>query len=56
MALIIGKVGQYFIANDVHNDLKVPSLLSIIGPKILLIVEESVCTHKALYNDIWWTH
>ena len=27
------RLGQYFIANDVHDDLKVPSLLSIIGPK-----------------------
>lgn len=27
------RLGQYFIANDVHNDLKVPSLLSIIGPR-----------------------
>ena len=27
------RLGQFFIANDVHDDLKVPSLLSIIGPK-----------------------
>ena len=33
------RLEQYFIANDVYADLKVPSLLSIIGPKYYTLLK-----------------
>lgn len=38
-----GRLGQPFIENDVHQDLKVPSLLSIIGPKLYKLLKK-FCT------------
>lgn len=42
-----GRLRQHVIANDVHQDLKVPSLLSIIGP-ILYKLLKNLCTPTKL--------
>lgn len=39
----IERLGQYFIANDVHSDLKITSLLSIIGSKHYTLLNH-LCT------------
>ena len=46
----VERVEQFFLANDIDDDHKVPTLLSLIGGKNLHSAEGSSCTGEASYK------
>ena len=47
----VGRVEQFFLANDIDDDHKVPTLLSLIGGKTYTLLRDaSSCTGEASYK------